>query len=97
MGLYKTQNRLEQSETLILFFGKNKFKVHFIKKKSCFILPHVSHSPIHPYRMVFVKKMMISKTFKNMSDIKMNVRMITNPVVPMADQKVVLLQTTIPH
>jgi hypothetical protein len=28
----ETQSRLGQSETLILFFGKNKFKVRFIKK-----------------------------------------------------------------
>jgi hypothetical protein len=36
MGLYKTQNRLEQSETLTLFFSKNNFKVHFIEKKIVF-------------------------------------------------------------
>jgi hypothetical protein len=47
MGLYETQNRLGQSETLMLFFSKNKFKVRFNKKKSsCFILPYVSYSPV---------------------------------------------------
>jgi hypothetical protein len=30
MGLCETQNRLGQKETLMLFFSKNKFKVHFV-------------------------------------------------------------------
>jgi hypothetical protein len=30
MGLYETQNRLGQSETLMLFFSKNKFQVHLV-------------------------------------------------------------------
>jgi hypothetical protein len=50
MGLYETQNRRGQSETLMLFSSKNKFNVRFNKKlSSCFILPRVSHSPVHPY------------------------------------------------
>jgi hypothetical protein len=32
MGLYETQHCLGQSETLMLFFRKNKFKVRFIEK-----------------------------------------------------------------
>jgi hypothetical protein len=57
MGLYETQNRLGQSETTI-FFSKNKFKVRFNKKSSCFILPRVSHSPVLPYNkfLVFLRK-----------------------------------------
>jgi hypothetical protein len=33
MGLYETLNHLGQSETLMLFFSKNKFKIRFNKKK----------------------------------------------------------------
>jgi hypothetical protein len=49
-GLYETQNCLGQSETLMLFFSKNEFKVRFIKKQnSCLILSRVSYSPTLPY------------------------------------------------
>jgi hypothetical protein len=37
MGLYETQNCLGQSETLMLFFSKNKFKVRFNKKYTVII------------------------------------------------------------
>jgi hypothetical protein len=68
MGLYETLNCLGQSETLMLVFSENKFKVRFIKKLIwCFILPRVSYSPVHPYAVFSRPKITRQKCHRNFS------------------------------
>jgi hypothetical protein len=50
MGLYETQNRLGQSETLMLLFSKNKFKFVSTKNKVRVLFCPVFHTaPFPPY------------------------------------------------